>query len=147
MKPADGPASAAPGDAGKGSGTGASPVPGSGGEGALSDLESPATSLIESQPKDWKNGRLVAARGISLKTRRPEFTMLAQITASPRSPIVSIWFNRDGICTNAKIEMSSGYPEIDGPILDSLFRWRATGKQIDELKPGETVRVQLRLLL
>lgn len=122
-------------------------MPGSGGEGALSDLESPATSLIDAEAKDWRNGRLVAARGISLKTRRPELTMLAQITARPRSPIVTIWFNSAGVCTSARIDMSSGYPEIDGPILDSLYRWRATGKQIDELKPGETVRIQLRLLL
>lgn len=113
----------------------------------MSDLESPATSLIEAPAKDWKNGKLIPARGIQLKTRRPEFSMLALITGSARSPVVTIWFNKDGVAVNARIDLSSGRDEIDGPILDSLFRWRAAGKQIEALKPGETVRIQLRLLL
>lgn len=147
FKPVDGTPGAAPGTAGQGGAPGPSPVPGTGGEGAVSDLESPATSLIEAPANTWRNGRLVPARGITLKTRRPQFTLLAQISTAPRSPVVTIWFNHEGVCTNARIDQSSGFSEIDGPILDSLFRWRATGKQINDLKAGETVRVQLRLLL
>lgn len=146
-KPEQGAPSAAPGAQGQGGQPGSAPVPGNGGDGALSDLESPATSLIDAPARDWRNGRLIAGRGIQLKTRRPVFTTLAQVTTQPRSPVVTIWFDNTGTATRARIDLSSGYPEIDEPILDSLYRWRATGKQIDSLKTGETVKIQLRLLL
>jgi hypothetical protein len=147
FKPTDGPKNAAPGSAGKGGGEGNSPVPGTGGEGSLSDLESPASAKIETLPADWKNGKLISARGVQLKTRRPLFDMLTQITTRGRPPIVSIWFNLEGTAVRASIDSSSGSADIDGPILDSLYRWRATGRQINELKGNETVKVQLRLLL
>lgn len=147
LKPVDGPKDAAPGSSGQGGGTGSSPTPGTGGEGDVSDLESPAASKIETLPKDWQNGKLVPARGIQLKTRRPMFDMLTQITTRGKPPIVSIWFNREGVAVKAAIDVSSGSQDIDGPILDSLYRWRATGKQIDALKGTENVKVQLRLLL
>jgi outer membrane biosynthesis protein TonB len=144
-----GPNDLAPGDAGRAGGQGASPVPGQGGQGALSDLESPATSLIRCDAKDWKNGRLIPARGIQLKPRKPDLTLLTGITSMShaRNPVVAITFDGTGKCTAVKILQTSGYEEIDGPVTDCLFWWRADGKQIRDLKKGETVTVTLQLLL
>ena len=36
---------------------------------------------------------------------------------------------------------------ISEPILDSLYRWRAKGQKLTELKKGETFDVKLRFML
>jgi hypothetical protein len=139
----------APGESGKAGGKGPSTVPGTGGKGELKDLESPATSLTEVDPKLWKNGRLVAAQGITLKPREPRFTTLQAVSQLPscRPPVVSLTFDRTGSCVDVFFNLPTGDPEIDGVIKNSLFFWRAAGKKIDSLKEGEKVRVTLRLLL
>jgi len=139
----------APGESGKAGGKGPSTVPGTGGKGELKDLESPATSLTEVDPKLWKNGRLVAAQGITLKPREPRFTTLQTVSQLPncRPPVVSLTFDRTGSCIDVFFNLPTGDPEIDGVIKNSLFFWRAAGKKIDSLKEGEKVRVTLRLLL
>lgn len=148
-RPKDGSKTDAPGDAGKAGGSGPSPKPGTGGKGQLSDLESPATSVTQVDAKLWKNGRLVAAQGIQLKPRQPQFTTLQLVSLLPgcRPPVVSLTFDGTGKCVDVFFNLSSGDSEIDGVIRNSLFFWRAAGKKIDALKDGEKVRVTLQLLL
>jgi hypothetical protein len=148
-RPQQGPANQAPGEMGKAGGSGASPVPGTGGEGALSDLESAPTSTVKVDPRLWKNGRLIAARGIQLKPRQPQFTNLQQVSQLPscRAPVVQLFFDRTGKCVKAIIRRSSGDRDIDFTIETSLYFWRATGKQIDALEGKNTVNVSLELLL
>lgn len=148
-KPASSATDVAPGEAGKAGGSGPSPVPGTGGKGELSDLESPATSVTQVDPKLWRNGRLVAAQGIQLKPRQPQFTSLQMVSMLPgcRPPVVSLTFDRTGKCLEVFFNRSSGDSEIDGVIRNSLFFWRAAGKKIDQLQEGEKVRVTLQLIL
>ena len=148
-RPADGARTDAPGERGKAGGSGASPVPGTGGTGALSDLESAPTSVTKVDPRLWKNGRLVAARGIQLKPRTPQFTTLQMVSQLPscRPPVVTLFFDRTGKCTKTIFNRSSGDPDIDSVIQNSLYFWRASGKQIDAIEPGKTVNVTLELLL
>ncbi|MFM7799119.1 MAG: hypothetical protein ACKPBA_09085 [Planctomycetota bacterium] len=148
-RPKDGAKSDAPGEAGKAGGSGPSPTPGTGGKGQLSDLESPATSVTAVDAKLWKNGRLVAAQGVQLKPRQPQFTTLQIVSLLPgcRPPVVSLTFDRTGKCIDVFFNLSSGDSEIDGVIRNSLFFWRAAGKKIEQLKDGEKVRVTLQLLL
>lgn len=145
----DGPKTDAPGEAGKAGGSGPSPTPGTGGKGQLSDLESPATSVISVDPKLWKNGRLVAAQGIQLKPRQPQFTTLQLVSNLPncRPPLVSLTFDKTGKCVDVFFNQSSGDQEIDGVIRNSCFFWRAAGRKIEQLKGDEKVRVTLHLLL
>lgn len=145
----DGPKTDAPGEAGKAGGSGPSATPGTGGKGQLSDLESPATSVISVDPKLWKNGRLVAAQGIQLKPRQPQFTTLQLVSNLPscRPPLVSLTFDKTGKCVDVFFNQSSGDAEIDGVIRNSLFFWRAAGRKIEQLKGDEKVRVTLHLLL
>ena len=148
-RPANGPRDQAPGERGKAGGSGPSPVPGTGGQGALSDLESAPTSTVRVDPKLWKNGRLVSARGIQLKPRSPQFTMLQQVSQLPncRSPVVTLFFDRTGKCVRAIINRSSGDRDIDFAIEAALYFWKAAGKQIDALQGEQTVHVTLELLL
>ena len=148
-KPREGPSDRARGDAGKAGGTGPSPTPGTGGKGQLSDLESPATSITNVDPRLWKNGRLVAAQGIQLKPRQPQFTTLQMVSMLPNCmpPVVSLTFDGSGKCVDVFFNRGSGDAEIDDVIRNSLFFWRAAGKRIDALKEGEKVRVTLQLLL
>jgi hypothetical protein len=145
----DGPKTDAPGEAGKAGGSGPSPTPGTGGKGQLSDLESPATSVISVDPKLWKNGRLVAAQGIQLKPRQPQCTTLKLVSNLPncRPPLVSLTFDKTGKCVDVFFNQSSGDQEIDGVIRNSCFFWRAAGRKIEQLKGDEKVRVTLHLLL
>jgi hypothetical protein len=43
--------------------------------------------------------------------------------------------------------VSSGSEEVDGPVLDALYRWRARGSQLDKLAPGKTLRFRVRFIL
>lgn len=148
-KAKDGPADQAPGEAGRAGGQGPSPKAGTGGKGELSDLESPATSMIAVPGRQWRNGRLIAAVGVQLKPRQPQFTTLQMVSMLPQCqpPVVSLTFDREGKCVDVFFNRSSGDPEIDGVIRNSLFFWRATGRKIDELTGDEKVRVTLTLLL
>jgi hypothetical protein len=45
---------------------------------------------------------------------------------------------------------TSGYEDIDGPILDACMRWTATGKKLQELTAGDpraTLTVRITYLL
>lgn len=111
------------------------------------DRESDATSVIEVPRELWNRGRPLAAEGVELQTRRPVLDTLTQLNARFGNPLVEISFARNGRPTNARILESSGDTRLDEPILDSLYRWRAKGKKLEDLKGEETFDVKLRILL
>lgn len=115
--------------------------------GNQSDRESDPTSLVDVPPDQWKRGKPLAARGIEIKTRRPVFPELTRLTSAPANPIVEILFDRTGVPRKARVLKSSGDPRIDGPVIDSLYRWRASGESLTRLRDGETLRIEMRLLL
>jgi hypothetical protein len=110
-------------------------------------MESDATSVKNVEPKDWKNGRPLAARGLQIKTRKPRFDTLTMITTAPRNPVVELKFDRHGKPLSYRLLVTSGSERIDGPILDALAGWTAAGKPLEKLQPGQTVMVRLRLVL
>ncbi|MBB48657.1 MAG: hypothetical protein CMJ33_08970 [Phycisphaerae bacterium] len=131
---------------------GPQPGPGSGdgdpGDAPTSaDKESDATSVIDVPRELWTRGRPLAAQGVELQTRRPVLDTLTQLSARFGNPLVQINFARNGRPTGARILQSSGDVRLDEPILDSLYRWRAKGKKLQELKDGGTFDVTLRILL
>ena len=116
--------------------------------GAQADKESDATSVVDVPPSTWRSGKPLAAKGLEIKTRNPVFPVLTQITTSPRSPVAEIAFDRTGKAVKVTILETSGYNlEIDEPVIDALFRWRAKGKQLDTLKEGQVVRMRVRVIL
>ncbi|MDZ4831306.1 MAG: hypothetical protein SGJ09_14050 [Phycisphaerae bacterium] len=117
------------------------------GTGDISDSESDPTSLQSVPASQWKNGRPIAAQGLAIKTRKPRFTTLTMVTANPRNPIVEIRFEKDGKPSKITFLRSSGHQDIDGPILDAITGWRASGKALEKLKAGDSVAIKLRLVL
>ena len=132
-------------DPGKGPGKGAEGD--SGESGNAEDRESDATSVVDVPPELWKRGRPLSAQGVELQTKRPFIDTLTQISARFGNPVVEIKFNSKGRPVSAKILVSSGDRRLDEPILDSLYRWRAKGEKLSELKGEDTFDVQLRFVL
>lgn len=121
--------------------------PGPKADGDLSDRESDATSTVEVPPSQWRSGKPLAAKGLNVTTKRPVFDELTSISTAPQAPLAVIEFDREGKAVNCTLVKSSGFPNVDQAILDSLFSWRAKGKPLNNLKPGETVKFRIKLLL
>lgn len=139
------PATASAAQAG-GSGTGGG-TPG-GVQAERSDREADARSIIDVPRETWINGRPLAARGVEIHTRKPVFPLLTRITTSPANPLCQIEFDRRGKPVRCRVLQSSGYAsEIDEPVLDALYRWRATGRELDRLRESETATFRIRVLL
>ena len=115
--------------------------------GELSDRESDPTSIIEVPMTSWRNGKPLASKGIELKPVRPRFTTLNMLDGVARNPIGELVIGRDGVPQIARIVRSTGNPSIDEAIRSALFKWRASGKQLEKLKPGQTVTIRLRLIM
>lgn len=117
------------------------------GDGEISDSESDATSVVSVPPSVWKNGRPIAAKGLTIKTRKPRFTILTLVTTNPRNPVVEVKFDREGKPAGYRLVVRSGFDDIDGPILDAVAAWRAAGKELEKLGPRDAVTVRIKLLL
>jgi hypothetical protein len=111
-----------------------------------SDRESIAT---QDQPfkGDVVLGRVLVSNGIEIKTVRPHFHIATIYTAAPRNPTARLVFDKTGQVIKAVLTRSSGYPDIDSPILNSLYEWRATGKKLQQLKSDTLVLDDLHLLI
>ncbi|MCE9620448.1 MAG: hypothetical protein K8R92_11165 [Planctomycetes bacterium] len=124
---------------------GSKPGPPSNGE--VSDRESEASSTVDVPPAKWRNGRPLAAKGLNVRTQRPIFDELTSVTTAPTNPIIEIEFDREGVPKKCTILQSSGTPLVDQPILDCLYRWRASGSQLTKLPEGQTLKFRIRMLL
>ncbi|MBM4051917.1 MAG: hypothetical protein FJ270_04125 [Planctomycetes bacterium] len=117
-------------------------------DGAKSDKQSAATSVIDVPASLWRNGKPLAREGLNIRTRRVELTTLTQVSANYRNPQCDIYFDHTGKPVQVKIVESSGLKEaVDEPVVDTLYRWRASGKQISQLQPGQLARFRVRIYL
>ncbi len=106
---------------------------------------SSTTPTIEIRP-----GQPAAAQGLNITTKRPNFTKLVRVTAFPQNPLFKVTFNALGIVTNVVLVESSGVPDVDGPVKNSLYQWTASGKILAEISSGDPdvgVTVSIRILL
>ena len=121
------------------------PTPPTPGESA--PKESDAFSVIDAPPEAWKTGRPLAMKGLEILTRRPQLPLLTQLTTRPRDPIVEMRFDRTGKVVQATLLVSTGHENVDGPIVDSLYRWRARGELLERLKDGQVYVYRIRLVM
>lgn len=92
-------------------------------------------------------GGVLVSDGIEIKTVRANLHISAYYTAIPRNPVANIVFDHTGQVIRAELSVTSGFADIDGPVLNSLYLWRATGQRISRLPPGETYTLYgMRLL-
>ena len=115
--------------------------------GNASEMESDPTSKLEVPLADIKLGKPIAGHGLQIKPRRPSFTTLTMLTAAPGNPLVEIRFPHSGRPVLAKILESSGDRRVDEAILNSLYRWRAQGEQLEALGEGQSIPIRLRIML
>jgi TonB family protein len=118
---------------------------GAGGEenarGFLSDRDSDAAAI--KQAISVNPGKPLAAKGLRIQTVRPKWSTFALATANPNDVVVRMWFDATGRVTKAIIIQSSGREDVDRPILDAVYNWRAAGEQLSTIKNQPDGRLQL----
>ncbi|MHC4220268.1 MAG: energy transducer TonB [Planctomycetota bacterium] len=111
------------------------------------EQESDATSTVNVPLDNIKLGKPLAAHGLRIKPRKPVFTVLTMLTAAPANPLAELRFRRDGKPQRVRLVESSGDKRIDEAILNSLYRWRASGERLKKLKKNETISITIRIVL
>jgi hypothetical protein len=110
----------------------------------LTDREADASSIRRAAV--YRNGRVDAGEGLDIRTVRPRFSTFALSFATPRPAMLEISFDRTGVVREAKVLRSSGFPmDVDEPIRNAVFNWRATGRLLRELPDRPNARVTLRI--
>jgi hypothetical protein len=124
---------------------------GGGGEhpGTKSEKEADASSTTASI--EIRPGQPAAAQGLDITTRRPNFTRLTRVVASPeRNPLFKVTFNYRGVVTKVKLLESSGVKDVDEPVINAIYQWTAKGKALAELTsedPTSGLTISVRILL
>ena len=109
--------------------------------------ESDAFSVIDVPPESWRAGKPLAMEGLEIRTRKPVLPLLTQLTTQPRNPVVEMRFDRTGRVVRARLISSTGHEKVDGPILDSLYRWRAAGELLGKLEKDQVYVYRIRLVM
>jgi outer membrane biosynthesis protein TonB len=86
-------------------------------------------------------GSVIVADGIEIHTAHPRFALATTLTAVPGNTRVRVVFNTAGEVIEAQLLASTGYLDVDGPILQSLYRWRARGRRLEELDGPFELRI------
>ena len=110
-----------------------------------SDRDSTPTSIIRVSPEMWKSGKPLAGEGIVLRPRKPSFTANQMVSNAPSDLIAAIHLDNKGIPRDVEPIISTGSPSIDRALISSLYRWRATGEQIDSIDDDETLEIRIHL--
>jgi len=124
--------------------------------GEVSDRESDFSSTIRAPVA--KLGKPIAAQGLEILTVAPRFSHYTRITAAPRDPVVRVNFGKNGRARSVELLRSSGVRDVDRPILDAVYQWRARGQQLERLvepsedaasdsAPGTTLALEISILL
>jgi hypothetical protein len=109
------------------------------------DRDSAPVSLTGDQTLQVQPGRVITGRGVEIKTFHPEFSIIAMISSVPNNPVCRVVFDKQGRVDSAEILKSSGYPNIDGPILSSLYRWEASGEELKKLNRPFSLTIEVIL--
>ncbi|MCE7974953.1 MAG: hypothetical protein DYG92_11630 [Leptolyngbya sp. PLA1] len=126
MTPGNEPQSPAEGASGPG-GTRADP-------GELANDESEAGSIRKPLQVKW--GKVLAGRGIEVKTSKPRWSLTTLMSARPKDTRLRVTFAPTGRVAKAEVlDGGSGYPDVDGPLLDAVInRWSASGARFEEAR-------------
>ena len=116
------------------------------------DRESDATSPELTIRQD-DLGQVLARQGLRIQTFRPQFDATTkQLELRTRRGRVTavIRFTKAGkvLAASLKPGTATGVATIDEPILDSVYRWKASGTDLDNLPddPEATVTVEIQIL-
>jgi hypothetical protein len=119
----------------------------SGSPGIADEREADAAAIVPVEADQL--GAPVETRGLKLITVRPKFSSFTRATVRPTPPRITIHFDHRGVATKVVLDRSSGSSDVDQPVINAAYRWRAEGAAIDALEAGsgERVEVALEILL
>ncbi|QQS10126.1 MAG: hypothetical protein IPK69_05770 [Phycisphaerales bacterium] len=85
------------------------------------------------------DGRPLSAKGLRIITVQPRVTTLMRATMPIRNPLVRVRFGPDGKVREADFVPGRdvGIHAWNESILDAVYRWRAQGKELDEIPTGD----------
>ena len=107
-----------------------------------SDKDSDPFQLTQT-PLDARLGGVITGRGIEIKPARPRLSIASQLSAIPDAPVVEIVFAPNGSVIEAKVVKSTGYPDIDGPLEASLYKWKAGGPLLEKLNRPVSISIRI----
>ncbi|MCC7204981.1 MAG: hypothetical protein IT441_07860 [Phycisphaeraceae bacterium] len=99
---------------------------------------------IHSDTLEAKPGGVLVAQGLEVTVARPQLTLITRMTAVPNNTQVRVVFGPDGTVVQAELLKSTGYADVDGPVLASLYAWKARGKELGVKGVEITIRYLLR---
>ena len=91
-------------------------------------------------------GQVIVRRGMEIQTVKPRFGVATRVSVLPSNPTAKVQFDRNGRVTRAWFTRSSGYPSVDLPVVASIYRWRATGKKLEELNRPFELEINIILI-
>ncbi len=97
-----------------------------------SDKDSDPAQL-SGDPLDVQLGSVITGRGIEIKPARPVLSVATQLSALPKNASARITFDPDGAVIEVELTASTGYPDVDGPLVASMYKWKASGPLLEEL--------------
>lgn len=93
-----------------------------------------------------KPGSVLTIDNIKIKTVKPDMTMVMLLRGSQDAPVARIIFDpRTGRTMQVILEKATGDPSAIGPIVESLYLWRVSGKRLSRLTRPIEVKVELIL--
>lgn len=135
----------------------AQPTP-AGKPGEVDDRESVASIIkraVEHRATDLN--RPLSGEGLEIKPVEPKFPATVRFTQLPRNPIVLIRFNAQGKVVRAvflrdeakRRVYDTGSKGVDEPLINAIYQWRAEGKQLEALDPGDpdsTIEISMKII-
>ncbi|CAG1000975.1 hypothetical protein PHYC_02879 [Phycisphaerales bacterium] len=117
--------------------------------GLRADDESAARSMEDAIVV--RPGKPIARPGLNIKTATARFSPSTIVLNRPKNPLVRITFGRSGRVLLAEFVpgQTTGSADVDKPLLDSLHRWSARGKdllRIPENDPNAGVTLTFRIV-
>lgn len=110
-----------------------------------SDRESPPTQRLR-ETVEWQSGAVRVPRGIEIKPVAPRFSAVTRSIAAPINPEAILHFDGSGRVLRVDLVVSSGWENVDGPVIAALYKWRASGRRVEALREGQTLEVPVRML-
>jgi TonB family protein len=111
-----------------------------------SDKESPTPRQIDvNETERVRLGEVVAREGIEIKTKAADFSAVALASSLPTNPRVKVTFDPSGEVIDAELLRSSGFDNVDSPVLSSLYQWEASGPRVAEAEAPFSVTINVIL--
>lgn len=89
------------------------------------ERESDPVTRIETQTV--RPGSVIARKGLRINTVGPRYSAIARRTSAPANPTAIVSFDRTGKVVNVKLVRSTGYDNVDGPLITAMYKWTAEG--------------------